>query len=83
MQVMDIDPRLLMAAETIRKNNFVIRCMIETVRPFANAANAQQHTDCGGHIKQSDWEQVAQLVAAADQDEAREILRATPATHGH
>ena len=80
---MSIDPRLLMAAETIQKNNRVIKRIIEAIRPFAAAANAQQHTDCGGHIKQTDWESVAQLVAAVDQDEALEILRTTPATHGH
>ena len=84
---MDIDPRLLMAAVIIQKHDIIIRCMAEAMRPFAAAANAQQHTNCGGHIKQSDWETVAQMVAAFDQDRAREAaqdaLHKAQATHAH
>ena len=80
---MDVDPRLTMAAATIQKQEFVISMLVSTMRPFAAAANAQQHTTCGGHIKQDAWELVAQIVAAADRDEALEILRRTPATHAY
>lgn len=80
---MDNEIRLMMAGVSLQKQDLIIRGMIATIRPFAKAANAQMHTDCGGHIKQSDWEQVAQMVAAADRDTAVEILRDMGATRAH
>lgn len=35
---------------------------VSIMRPFALAADAQQHTDCGGIIAQADWEKVAAVV---------------------
>lgn len=84
---MDNELRLIMAAVVLQKQDFTIRCMAEAMRPFADAANAQQHTDCGGCIKQSDWEAVAEMMAAFDQDRAREAaqdaLHKAQATHAH
>lgn len=43
----------------------VIAVLIDTIRPFAKVADAQQHSDCGG-LKQKDWERAAEIVAVYD-----------------
>lgn len=82
---MDNEPRLAMAvvALALAKQDVIIKVLTELLRPFAKAANAQQHTDCGGLIEQSDWERVTQVIAAADKDLADAQMREARATHAH
>ena len=80
---MTTDERLYAAAITLQKQDIIIQTFIEVLRPFADAANAQMHTDCGGHIKQEDWEHVTSMVAAADRDRANEQMREAQANHAH
>ena len=41
--------------------------MVGILRPFAKVADAQKHTDCGGMLKQSDWELAARVVSTYDE----------------
>lgn len=50
----------------------IIKHLINTLRPFAKVAEAQKHTDCGGVLTQTDWENAAQCVAAYEEDVARQ-----------
>ena len=77
---MTTDERLLAAAKTLARQDTIIYTLIEVMRPFAAVAEAQKHTDCGGMLKQSEWETVAQMVEAANLDRA---ILARQASHAH